>query len=93
MSFTSSLEALHAALANVDEAIGALELRQERQERRRGPISSASVEELITERDAVMQAIAQIEKLTATPSDPFSRRWAHVSRRHDLEYPRNEDGY
>lgn len=94
MNFTQSIEALHIALANVDEAIGTLELLQEQQERRQGPISSASVEKLITERETVLQAIAQMEKQTNAPSDlAFSRRCARISRRHDLECPRNEDGY
>lgn len=106
MNLSRSIDDLQAALHNVDQAIVALEVLQERQEQRQAPISSSSVEELISERQAVLQAIAQVEKLKPAPrpeglrlwvgagTDLASRRrWAHASRRYDLECPRNEDGY
>jgi hypothetical protein len=106
MNLRLRTEALHNALAAIDEAIGTLEVLREQQEQRGGPIASATVEKLITEREIVTQAIAQIEKLAQSrralaPSLQhihagdltFRARCLPISRRRDVERSRVEDGY
>ena len=61
MIMRTSTEALHNTLAQIEEAIGTLEILREQQEQR-GPISSASLEKLLTERETVTKAIIQIDK-------------------------------
>jgi hypothetical protein len=63
MTLRLRIEALYNALASIDAAISALEALREQQEEHREPITSSSLEKLITEREKVMQAIAHIEKV------------------------------
>lgn len=63
MNLRARIEALYDALAAMDTAIGAMEAVREKQELRGGSISSESLENLLTERETMVSAVALMEKL------------------------------